>query len=70
LRSREPALGIEARMRHQTEPLRYVLENPLVGTPDGNKHVFDKVLVNNDLGTTVNEILCLFQSVLFKEGAL
>ncbi len=44
-RSRDDTAAIEARLEHQVEPLRYVLDNPLISTMDGSLHVFDRVLV-------------------------
>ncbi len=60
-RSRDDAAAIEARLLHQAEPLRYVLENPMVDTADGPMRAFDHVLINDDLERTVAETVELFQ---------
>lgn len=60
-RSRDDAEAIEARLRHQAEPLSYVLENPSVDTPDGALRVFDRVLINQDLETTVEAAVEIFE---------
>ena len=60
-RSRDDAEAIEARLRHQVEPLGYVLENPSVDTPDGPLQVFDRVLINQDLETTVADAVEVFE---------
>lgn len=61
-RSRDDAAAIEARIRHQAEPLQYVLDNPEVETVDGPMPVFDRVLVNEDLEETVEKTVHLFES--------
>jgi guanylate kinase len=60
-RSRDDAEAIEARLRHQVEPLGYVLENPTVETPDGALQVFDRVLINQDLEETVAAAVEIFE---------
>ncbi len=60
-RSRDDAEALEARILHQAEPLRYVLENPVVETADGPMRAFDHVLINDDLDHTVDETVELFQ---------
>ncbi len=60
-RSRDDAEAIEARIRHQIEPLQYVLTNPSVETVDGDLPVFDHVLVNEELEETVEEAVRLFE---------
>lgn len=66
MRGRDDAQSIEARLRHQVEPLRYIMENPSVDTSDGTRLVFDKILVNDDLEITVNNLEALFHSAFFK----
>ncbi len=61
-RSRDDAAAIEARIRHQAEPLQYVLDNPVVETGDGLMPVFDHVLINEDLDATVAEVVELFEA--------
>jgi len=63
-RSRDDAEAIEARLRHQAEPLSYVLENPTVDTPDGAVPVFDRVLINEDLEATVADAVEIFERSL------
>jgi guanylate kinase len=68
-RNRDDPAAVEARLRHQVEPLRYVLDNPPVPTQDGIQRVFDRVLVNYDLQETVHGIVALFREVMFGGGA-
>lgn len=63
-RSRDDTAAIEARLEHQVEPLRYVLDNPLISTMDGSLHVFDRVLVNHDLQETVHGAVELFDKTM------
>ncbi len=67
-RDRDDAEAMEARIRHQAEPLRYVLDNPELETVHEPMRVFDRVVVNNDLGTTVAEVVAIFQEA-FLDGA-
>ena len=67
-RSRDDPAAIEARLQHQEEPLRYVLDNPVITTEDGLRRVFDHVLVNEDLDVTVRRTVQLFDRAFF-EGA-
>ena len=60
--------AIEARIRHQKEPLQYVLDNPVVETVDGPRRVFDHVLVNEDLDATVAETVRLFEERFLVEA--
>ncbi len=64
-RDRDDAEAIEARIRHQAEPLQYVLDNPQVETQEGRMPVFDHVLVNHDLETTVGQAVELFERAFF-----
>ncbi len=66
-RSRDDAAAIEARILHQAEPLRYVLDNPVVRTADGPMRAFDRVLVNEDLDRTVAATVELFQETFLKK---
>jgi guanylate kinase len=66
-RARDDAEAIEARLRHQVDPLGYVLENPTVETPDGALRVFDRVLINEDLETTVASAVAIFERAFLPE---
>jgi ribose 1,5-bisphosphokinase PhnN len=59
-RGREDPATIEAKLRHQVEPLTYVLENPVIATADGPLPAFDRVLVNESLPAAVARVLELF----------
>lgn len=59
-RGREDPATIEAKLRHQIEPLTYVLENPVVATADGPLPVFDRVLVNASLPAAIAGVLAIF----------
>jgi guanylate kinase len=62
-RGREDPATLEAKLRHQIEPLAYVLANPVVATGDGPLPVFDQVLVNESLPATLQRVLAIFSQV-------
>lgn len=64
-RSRDESSAIEARLKHQLEPLEYVINNPTVVTPDGRMKVFDHIIVNNDLEETAQLAVRLFGNIFF-----
>jgi guanylate kinase len=68
-RGRDDPEAIRNRLRHQLAPIRYVLENPTVPTPDGPLRVFDRVIVNDDLAETVRRVEEIFSAVFEIEPA-
>jgi guanylate kinase len=57
-RAREDSVAMEQRLLHQHEAVSYVLANPEVVANDGQTYyVFDRKLVNDDLGRAISEIL-------------
>lgn len=67
-RSRDDNAAIEARLKHQLEPLQYVLDNPRVTTDDGPLRVFDQVLINDKIDETVGHVVRLFRETFFEGG--
>lgn len=65
-RSRDDPAAVDARLKHQIEPLKYVLENPLVCGPEGGLRVFDRVLVNSDLDRTVETVVQVFDETVLE----
>lgn len=59
-RDRDDAPARQARLLHQREVLAYVNSNPSVNTPDGKLCVFDDVIVNDDLCSTIDSVLSKF----------
>jgi guanylate kinase len=59
-RTRDNEEAVKARLAYQTDPISYVLENPVVKTGDGDMLVFDRVIVNDNLERAVAEVLALF----------
>jgi guanylate kinase len=67
-RKRDDPAAIEARLKHQLQPLQYVIDNPKVRTSDGPMKVFDYVLINDDLDATVRHTVQLFGRIFFRGG--
>jgi len=67
-RTRDDDAALNARLQHQTDPINYVLENPLVQTPDGPMEVFDMISVNDDLPRSVADLTAVFAKVFDLEG--
>ncbi len=44
----QPEVVVE-RLRYQAAAIDYLLQNPVVPTPDGPMHVFDEILVNDEI---------------------
>ena len=68
-RRRDDPMALEARLQHQLQPIRYVLENPYIKTADFDIRVFDQVCINEDLRKTVSKIMRLFASSFFEQVA-
>jgi ribose 1,5-bisphosphokinase PhnN len=62
-RTRDDAEALNARLRYQYDPIKYVLDNPRVSTIDGEMKVFDAVVVNQDRDQTVATVQKLFSEV-------
>lgn len=61
VRGRDDPATVEARLKHQIQPLEYVIENPKVLTPDGIMEVFDIKVINEELERTIRHIVSLFR---------
>ena len=59
-RGRDSRQAIEERLRHQSAPVMYVLDNPLVETVSGPLPAFDNIVVNDDLDKSVETVDALF----------
>ena len=59
-RNRDSASALEQRLRHQTDALQFIADNPSIQVGDELLPVFDDVLVNDDLDDTVAEATELF----------
>jgi guanylate kinase len=59
-RNRESGPALEQRLRHQTDALEFIADNPAVQVGHELLRVFDDVLVNDDLDDTVAEATELF----------
>jgi ribose 1,5-bisphosphokinase PhnN len=55
-RGRDDPEAVDARLRYQADAIDYVLQNPVVPTPDGRMHVFDEILINDDLRATEENV--------------
>jgi guanylate kinase len=55
-RGRDDSDVISARLAHQADAIRYIVDNPVVDTADGPMHVFDIILINDDLGRSKSAI--------------
>lgn len=60
-RTRDDEDALKARLNHQVDPIRYVLDNPSLSTPNGRLPVFDSIFINDDLGAAVTKFLHLFE---------
>jgi guanylate kinase len=65
-RGRDGIEIIEARLKHQSQILDYIWENPKIESVDGYHHVFDRLLTYVDLDKTFNDVLHLFQKVFLE----
>lgn len=59
-RGRDSAETVERRLRHQHEPIDYVLANPTVDTPDGPMAAFDHIVVNDRLQDSLGAVQALW----------
>lgn len=62
-RNRDNPQAIDARLRHQLQPLQYVIDNPTLETSDGMLSAFDDVLVNGELDETVKGVANKFETI-------
>ncbi len=67
-RGRDSMETIEVRLKHQIQPMEYILNNPVVETSDGFLHVFDKIFTNDNLDKTIKDVLFLFQSIFLRSN--
>jgi len=65
-RHRDGAEELEKRIKHQKEPIAYVLNNALLDTADGKMNVFDYIVVNESLTDTAARIQAIFESGFVK----
>ena len=63
-RGRDDTATIDARLKHQLDPMAFVLQNPSVETPNGWLPVFDQIVINEHLDETMRSVEDLF-SVTF-----
>lgn len=56
-RTRDSLDAVRTRLRYQAGPIEYVLANPSVKTVDGDLPVFDTVLVNDHLESTLTRMI-------------
>jgi guanylate kinase len=59
-RTRDSGEALTARLNHQLDPIRYVLDNPTVPTVHGDMQVFDEIVVNTDREQTERLVRDLF----------
>ena len=64
-RTRDDEEGLRIRLSHQLDPIKYVLDNPLVDSSDGPMHVFDEIIVNDDRERAVKSAQRLFTEAFF-----
>ena len=61
-RNRDASEELAARIKHQIDPLSYVLGNPTTELDADPRPIFDLIEVNEDLAATTGEILSYFES--------
>lgn len=62
-RTRDDEEAVATRLAYQIGPIEYVLANLTVATEDGEMPVFDCVMVNDDLASTIVEVSELFAKI-------
>jgi guanylate kinase len=68
LRGRESPVDIEIRLRHQAATIAYIERNPYIDTPSGTMRVFDTVVTNDELSTTLERVCHLFEGAFNSNG--
>jgi len=66
-RTRDDEEGLRIRLSHQLDPIKYVLDNPLVDSVDGPMHVFDEIIVNDDRERAMKTARRLFAEGFFNK---